>query len=154
LPDCAIQEPVHPHATLDIVLTQANEPVLIDVLDNDWDSNGGDVSIMHYTEQTVPGGYVEITSVSDEIAGPRQALLYTPPEGYVGKDLVIYTRVVSCSTDKVCPPPLRSGEFRLQGKGNNVTQKVVDGVIVNKTPAEMRALKKANPRLRFDRIGG
>ncbi len=91
LPDCAIQEPVHPHATLDIALTQANEPVLIDVLDNDWDSNGGDVSIMHYTEQTVPGGYVEITSVSDEIAGPRQALLYTPPEGYVGKDLVIYT---------------------------------------------------------------
>ncbi len=91
LPGCAIQEPVHPHATLDIARTEVNEPVLIDVLDNDWDSNGEDVSIMYYTEQTVPGGYVEIASVSDDRGGLRQALLYTPPTGYVGKDLVIYT---------------------------------------------------------------
>lgn len=60
------------------------------------------------------------------------------------------TREVSCSTDNVRPPPLRPGESRLKGRGNGVTQKVVGGKVVNKTPAEMKKLKAKNPRLRFD----
>lgn len=64
------------------------------------------------------------------------------------------TRVVQCSTDNVCPPPVRPGESRVLGKGDSITQKVVDKMIVDKTPAEMAALKKANPRLRFDKVGG
>lgn len=58
------------------------------------------------------------------------------------------TRVVSCSTDNVCPPPRRKGEFRLKGKGDGVTQKVVKRKIVDKTLAEMAALLKKNPKLR------
>ena len=61
------------------------------------------------------------------------------------------TREVSASTDVVCPPPLRPEEVgRFIGRGNGATQKVVDGVVVDKTPAEMVELKRKNPRLRFD----
>lgn len=61
------------------------------------------------------------------------------------------TRVVDCSTNVVRPPPLRPGEFRIEGRGNMLTQKIVGRQIVDKTPTEMAALKKANPRLRFDK---
>lgn len=66
-------------------------------------------------------------------------------------EMGIITRVVSCSTDKVCPPPLRPGESRLKGRGNSITQKVVGGKIVDKTSAEMEELKAGNPKLRFDK---
>lgn len=62
--------------------------------------------------------------------------------------------VVSCPPDHVALQKLNPGESMLMGRGSGVTQKVVrQGCcprIVNKTPAEMAALKKANPRLRFD----
>ncbi len=60
------------------------------------------------------------------------------------------TREVSCSTDNVCPPPLRPGEFRLVGRGNGITQKVVGGKVVDKSVEEMALLKERNPRLKFD----
>lgn len=63
------------------------------------------------------------------------------------------TRTVSASTDNVCPPSLRPGEFRLEGKGHGITQKVIAGQLVDKTPAEMDKLKRKNPRLRFDTVG-
>lgn len=66
----------------------------------------------------------------------------------------VITRVVECSTNNVAPPPVRPGEFRVLGKGNCLTQKVVDGKVIDKSPAEMAALKKANPKLRFDQVGG
>lgn len=45
---------------------------------------------------------------------------------------------------------MRPGEFKVEGWANPITQKVVAGKIINKTPAQMSALKKANPRIRFD----
>ncbi|MFC1793465.1 LamG-like jellyroll fold domain-containing protein [Planctomycetota bacterium] len=91
LPSRDFQEPIHPHASIDIAVVRENEPEIIDVLENDWDSNGESISIMYFTPQTVPGAEVTLTTVSDDISGERQALLYTPPAGYVGKDLLIYT---------------------------------------------------------------
>ena len=60
-------------------------------------------------------------------------------------------RVISGPSYLIPLQRMRPGEFKLEGKANPVTQKVVDGKIVNKTPAEMSALKKANPRIRFDK---
>lgn len=61
-------------------------------------------------------------------------------------------REISASSDNVRPPPLRPGEFLLTGvRGDGITQKVIDGKVVDKTAVEMAALKKANPGLRFDR---
>lgn len=59
-------------------------------------------------------------------------------------------RIVSCPPDHVALQKLNPGESMLMGRGNGVTQKVVGGKVVNKTSAEMKALKKKNPKLRFD----
>ncbi len=75
-------EPVHPYATPDLASTFADEPVEIDVLANDWDGNDDQIFIHSFTEVTVPGGTVSLS---------RGGLRYTPPQGYVGKDIVVYT---------------------------------------------------------------
>lgn len=75
-------EPVHPYATPDLVSTHANQPIEIDVLANDWDSNDDPIFIHSFTETTVPGG---------EVVLMEGKLLYTPPQDYVGKDLIAYT---------------------------------------------------------------
>lgn len=63
-------------------------------------------------------------------------------------------RQITCPKDHVAKQRLLPGEQRLIGKANGVTQKVVrQGCcfrIVNKTLAEIEALKAKNPRLRFD----
>lgn len=59
-------------------------------------------------------------------------------------------RYVTCPKDHVALQKLRPGESKRMGKADGATQKVVDGEVVDKTPAEMAAFKKANPRLRFD----
>lgn len=61
-------------------------------------------------------------------------------------------RVVSCPSDHVELQKLRPNESMLMGRGDGDTQKVVDGRIIDKTSAEMKALKIKNPRLRFDTI--
>jgi len=81
-------EPVHPYATPDLASTFVNEPVEIDVLANDWDGNDDEIFIHSFTETTVPGGTVSLSRSG--------ALRYTPPAGYVGKDIIVYT--VSDST--------------------------------------------------------
>jgi len=75
-------EAVHPYATPDLASTFVNEPVQIDVLANDWDGNGDAIFIHSFTEKTVPGGTVSLS---------RGGLRYTPPPGYVGKDIIVYT---------------------------------------------------------------
>lgn len=67
-----------------------------------------------------------------------------------GKKKGEITRVISCSTDNVRPPPKRPGESRIKGRGDSITQKVVNRKIVDKTPAEMEALRRDNPKFRFD----
>lgn len=59
-------------------------------------------------------------------------------------------RVISCPADHVKLQRLRPGESMLMGKADGVTQKVVNGKVVNKTKAEMDKVKEANPRLHFD----
>jgi len=75
-------EPVHPYATPDLASTFVNEPVEIDVLANDWDGNDDEIFIHSFTETTVPGGTVSMSG---------GGLRYTPPPGYVGKDVIVYT---------------------------------------------------------------
>lgn len=61
-------------------------------------------------------------------------------------------RVVTCPPDHVKLQRMRTGERMTMGKADSITQKVVDKKIVNKTAAEMKALRKANPKLRFDTV--
>ena len=62
------------------------------------------------------------------------------------------SRVISCPADHVIKQRTRSGEFMIEGKADGDTQKIVDGKIVNKTIAEITALKttKKGSRLRFE----
>jgi len=63
-------------------------------------------------------------------------------------------RMISCPADLVKLQRLRPGEFLLKSKSNSVRQKVVgtgnSRRIIDKTPAEIEALKTKNPKLRFD----
>lgn len=67
---------------------------------------------------------------------------------YDAEDKIL--RVISGPSYLISLQRMRPGEFKVEGWANPVTQKVVDGKIVDKTPAEMEALKVKNPRLRFD----
>ena len=60
-------------------------------------------------------------------------------------------RVISCPPHLLSLQRLRPGEFKFEGKANAITQKIVDGKIVDKTPAELKAFKVKNPRIRFDK---
>jgi len=63
-------------------------------------------------------------------------------------------RSISCPADQVAIQRTRPGEFFLEGEANSVTQKVAGHGkfrrIVDKTPAELEAIRVNNPRLRFD----
>lgn len=59
-------------------------------------------------------------------------------------------RQVSTPSDHYDCQPLRPGERKLEGRADGDTQKVVDGKVVDKTPAEISLMKRANPRLHFD----
>lgn len=59
----------------------------------------------------------------------------------------------TCAADDLAIQRVEKGKFILEGVANSFTQKVVGGKVVDKTPAEITALRKANPKLRFDRIG-
>jgi len=58
-----------------------------------------------------------------------------------------------CPADQFEQQPIAHGETKLEVKGwvhDLLRKKVVNGKIVDKTAEEMAALRKANPRLRFD----
>jgi len=83
---------VHPYTAPDIVSMKPNDTVTIPVMANDWDSNGQRIRLKSFTTKTRAGG----TVTKQEIDGryhldPKEALVYQAPEGYVGKDAIIYT---------------------------------------------------------------
>ena len=75
-------DPMPPHTHVDAVRIQQDTPVTIDVMANDHDANGDALSIHSFTTSTVPGGTVMQVG---------NTLRYTPPAGYVGKDIIVYT---------------------------------------------------------------
>ncbi|GAA5497575.1 hypothetical protein Rhal01_03771 [Rubritalea halochordaticola] len=74
--------PAHPYSHLDLATTNVNQAVTISPLANDTDFNGDSISIVSFTATTANGGTV-VQSGND--------LIYTPPAGYVGKDIIAYT---------------------------------------------------------------
>lgn len=77
------EDPIHPHTHVDIIRTDKDKTVDIDVLANDWDSNGDVISVSSFTASTESGGSV--------IKNPDGTLRYTPAKGFVGKDIIVYT---------------------------------------------------------------
>ena len=75
-------DPVHPHTYVDAARIRQNTPVTLDVLANDHDANGDTLVIHSHTTNTVAGG--SVTLVNNQ-------LLYTPPVGFVGKEILAYT---------------------------------------------------------------
>lgn len=76
-------DPLPPYTYVDIARTSVGTPVDIDVLANDFDANGDSLSVVDFTTSTVPGGTVT--------KNPNGTLRYTPPAGYVGKDIIVYS---------------------------------------------------------------
>lgn len=80
LPVASYSTQVHPHTTIDLATTPMDTPVNLDVMANDWDANGDTLSIKSFTTTTQVGGTVTETG---------GILTYTPPSGYVGKDVIV-----------------------------------------------------------------
>ncbi|CAV19927.1 Ig-like domain-containing protein [Vibrio atlanticus] len=82
----AMESRMNPKANIDHIGTTRNTPVIVDVLENDFDANGinvgGELSLDSYTKLSQKGGVIELQ------AGK---LKYTPVEGYVGEDHFGYT---------------------------------------------------------------
>ncbi|YCM46919.1 LamG-like jellyroll fold domain-containing protein (plasmid) [Verrucomicrobiaceae bacterium 227] len=74
--------PVHPYGHADLVTTPVDTAIAIDVLANDADSNGDTLSVVAFSATSGKGGTVTQSG---------NLLTYTPPVGYVGKDLITYT---------------------------------------------------------------
>lgn len=75
-----------PHVLDDIVCTDVDAPVTIDVLENDFDGNGDALSISSAGPASEKGGSVTLTD-------DRLQVIYTPPPGFVGTDRFEYTVV-------------------------------------------------------------
>ncbi len=71
-----------PHAMWDAANTQEGQPVLIDLLENDYDGNGDTIHLAYVDSTSERGGTIKV--VSDGI------VQYTPPTGYVGVDRFTY----------------------------------------------------------------
>lgn len=78
--------PLHPFAFPDFAVSRNNKSVDIDVLDNDYDTNGHDIELIDYNKMTKGGGTVQEITIEG-----RDALRYTPKAGFVGKDTIHYT---------------------------------------------------------------
>ncbi|WP_346187454.1 cadherin domain-containing protein [Rubritalea halochordaticola] len=76
-------DPLHPHTHTDVARVVQNTPTDIDVLANDWDSNGDTLTIFSHTTTTANGGSVTLN--------PNGTLRYTPATNFVGKDMIVYT---------------------------------------------------------------
>ncbi len=72
---------VHPYATPDLANTNIGQPVTIDILKNDFDSNGDPVRISTFDATSQHGGSVEMDNGT---------LVYTPAPGFKGRDSFNY----------------------------------------------------------------
>lgn len=73
---------VHPYATPDLVRTASNQAVKINVLANDFDGNGDAIAIGQFDLKTAKGGVIKQIN--------EQQLLYTPAQGFTGRDTFNY----------------------------------------------------------------
>ena len=71
-----------PHATPDLATTKTNQPVSVNVLQNDYIANSNALTIVSFETNTAAGGTV--TNLGGGI------LKYTPPTGFTGYDLFHY----------------------------------------------------------------
>jgi len=76
-------DPLPPYTQVDIARTTVDTAVDIDVLANDMDANGDNLTVSDFTTTTVPGGTVTLNS--------NGTLHYVPPANFVGKDEIVYT---------------------------------------------------------------
>lgn len=86
LPVSAIQSRISPNANIDHLDTSRDVSATINVLANDFDANGalkgGNYSLSRVDRLSLHGGLVSY----------KQGLItYTPPQGFVGDDLISYT---------------------------------------------------------------
>ncbi|MCW1923903.1 tandem-95 repeat protein [Luteolibacter arcticus] len=76
-------DPLHPYTHVDAARVTMDTPQDIDVLANDWDSNGDTLIVSDWTPTTRQGGTV--TRNTDG------SLRYVPASGFVGKDMIAYS---------------------------------------------------------------
>ena len=75
--------PMHPHTHVDVARISQNNSLEIDVLANDWDSNGDNLKIYSFTTETESGGTVSLLENGN--------LQYNPATDFIGKDIIVYT---------------------------------------------------------------
>ena len=73
-------DPIHPRTCTDAVRLKPDQATDVDVLANDWSSNGSHLNIISCKAKK---GLATVTA--------EGLIHYVPPAGYVGKDLVVYT---------------------------------------------------------------
>jgi len=73
-----------PHAMRDMASTHKDKPVIIDVLENDYDGNGDEIFLKAVTPESAKGGTVVVHEDS-------KRAVYTPKPGFVGLDSFTYT---------------------------------------------------------------
>lgn len=114
--------PIHPHTNVDVVRTEKNKPVSIDVLANDWDVNGDTLVISSWSDTTENNGLVTLNSDG--------TLLYTPSNGFVGKDIIAYTvsdqSAMNLKTKDLVHVEVVNNDLHVhytynQSSGNNIT---------------------------------
>ena len=72
---------VHPYATPDLMRTFINQSAIIEVLKNDFDSNGDDIHIADHDQNSENGGTISMNQGN---------LIYTPPTDFIGRDQFKY----------------------------------------------------------------
>lgn len=75
---------VQPCARDDIAVTPKDKAVTIDVLENDYDGNGDELTVEAVSEKSKRGGTIVITE-------DKKQVIYTPAPGFVGMDKFTYT---------------------------------------------------------------
>lgn len=100
----------------------------------------GDTQIFHSS------GGEEIKKTKDPKPLPRSVYFTT----YNDKGEIL--RVISCPPDHVELQKLHPNESKVMGRSDGITQKVVNGKIVNKTKKEIREIENEYPKLRIDKV--
>lgn len=123
-PAVVYSSPLPPFAMDDFANTRQDTPVVVDVLDNDYDGNGGTVSLYGVTPKSEKGGGVVLSE-------DKQMVVYTPPPGFVGIDRFTYTAINSFGI------PNRQGNVKVDVRGDGLAAYLpLDRMEDDKHPAE------------------